>query len=94
MKIIKFILGWAADFWRMGAPTMLGAFAVVSAYAIGAVGGGNWWTLIPVVLMGASIGLAADRAEARAKSDFAERFMRLIEDDHTIDVTINHRSAA
>lgn len=76
---------------------MLPSFMIITgmffAYAVGSQGLSEWWLVPAYLFAGFALGAAQDRAEAVAKEAWGERFLRLIETDHDLSVTITHNIA-
>lgn len=82
----------ARSIYRQSIPAMMLFVALVTAYTFGTLGW-SMWSMIIVYLIGAfAVSAAEDRAEAAAKTEWAERFLRMIETDHDLSVTITHRA--
>lgn len=91
MKQIKWLRGWVLDLWRGAGPSILMVAGMMAAYGLGNAGLTSWSVLLPAVIGSWAIGLAEDRAEARASKDWAGKFWRLIETDHMLEISVTHK---
>lgn len=92
-RFLKGAQTWAGDAWRNAGPSLVMMFALFVAYAIGRGEASAWLILLSAVLGGWAIGMAADRAETRAASEWAGKFWRLIETDHVLEISVTHHNA-
>lgn len=76
--------------YRYMLPSIMIIIGLFVAYAVGRQGLSEWWLIPAYLFAGFALGAAQDRAEAIAKTVWAERFLRLIETDHDFTVTITH----
>ena len=87
-------VGWAAviGFVRTAGPSFTLCAAITAAYAMGDVGVNPWWMVACMVVGGFAITLAEDRAEAKASTKFANQILGMIENDHTLEITVTNKT--
>jgi hypothetical protein len=86
------MIAWLRHAARGATPSLLMSFSVLVGYAMGEFGVDRWWALLPIVFGGFALGLSSDRAEARAKTEWADKFWRLIETDHMLEISVTHHN--
>lgn len=63
---------------------------IITGFMLGAAGASGWFLIAPIAFGSFAIGLAADRAEARGRNATGNAFLRMLEDDRTINVIVTH----
>lgn len=90
-SIIKTVWSYVCGVWRAAAPSLTVAAAIIAAYVMGSDEASFYWLLAPMILASFALGATADRESARARNETALTFLRLIETDHELQVTVTHR---
>lgn len=89
------VLGMVAlqSLWRTATPNFLVALSVIVAFAMGDLNVNHWLMLVPMVTASFGVGLAQDRAEARAAKWWAVKFWSIIESDHMVEISVTHKNS-
>ena len=87
---------WAVGLglWRNAAPSILMVGAIITGFMLGAAGVSGWLLIAPIAFGSFAIGLSADRGEARGRNATGNAFLRMLEDDRTINIIVTKQAEA